>query len=129
MRAATCNSFGVLAHVLASLGGGAASLADSPLAPPRDLEVRSPDGRCVARAEVAASRIVASRVVNGRTETLWTFQGYERFYAVADDCQTLVIIYSSANLLADNNRSPSTVVFTFYDNAREARKITLGELY
>jgi hypothetical protein len=71
-------SFDVLARVLVSaaallVGGGAPSHADQPLPPPRDLEVWSPSRHCVARAEVSTSRIVVSRLVDGRTETLWTF--------------------------------------------------------
>ncbi len=97
--------------------------------PPQDLEVSSPSGRCVARAEVAASRIVASRLADGRAETLWIFSGHQRFYALADDCRTLLVIYDCANLLNLDDRSASTVVFTFYENAREVRKVALGELY
>jgi hypothetical protein len=126
--------FDVLARVLVStaalcVGGSAASRADSPLEPPRNHEVRSPDGHCVARAEVGASRIVASRLVGGRAETLWTVPAYHRFYAVVDDCRTLVVIYEGANLLDLGDRNASTVVITFYESAREVRKITLGELY
>lgn len=67
----TLDDFVVLTRLLVSaaalwVGSGAASLADAPLPPPQDLEVRSPDGRCVARAEVSASRIVASRLLGGR---------------------------------------------------------------
>src|SRR5262249_1337672 len=125
---------GVFARVLVSIaalwvGGSTPSHADSPLPPPRDHEVRSPSGRCAARAEVGASRIVVSRPAGGRTETLWTFRGYCDFDALADDCRTLVVIYGGANLLYLDDRDPSTAVIRFYDYAREVRKITLGELY
>jgi len=62
-------------------------------------------------------------------ETLWTLPGYRSFYALADDCRTLVVIFDGANLLDLDDCKASTVVFTFYENAREVRQITLGELY
>jgi hypothetical protein len=61
------------------IGSGATSFADSPLPPPQDIEVRSPDGRCVARADVAASRIVVSRVIDGRLERCGRSQNIEGF--------------------------------------------------
>ena len=60
---------------------------------------------------------------------LWTFPGHRRFYALADDCRTLVVIYDGGNLLDLDDRNASTVVVSFYEYAREVRKITLGELY
>jgi hypothetical protein len=106
-----------------------ASRADSPREPPRDHEVWSPGRHCVARAEAGASRIVVSRFIGRGKETLWTLPGYRSFFALADDCRTLVVIYDGANLLDLDDCKASTVVITFYENAREVRKFTLGELY
>jgi hypothetical protein len=134
----TFGDFDAMARVLVSsailwAGGIALSHADSPPRPPYDHEVKSPSGNCVARAEANASRIVGSRLAGrlaGRqTETLWTFPAYRHVYAVADDCQTLIVIYDGANLLGLNDRDPSTVIITFYESAREVRKVTLGEIY
>jgi hypothetical protein len=127
-------NFDVSARVLVSattlwIGCNAALRADAPPSPPRDREVRSPSGQCVARAEVAAQRIVGFRLVNGRRETLWTLPEYRQSYAVADDCRILVVIYAGANELNLDDRYGSTLVFTFYENANEVRKITLGEIY
>jgi hypothetical protein len=111
------------------LGSCTASLADSPLPPPEDLEVHSPNGQCVTKAEVNASRIVAFRIVDGRLEKVWTFPEYRRFYAVADDCRTLITFYPEGGRLTLQDRNSATVVFTFYEDAAEVKKITLGELY
>jgi hypothetical protein len=125
-------NFAVSARVLVSaitlwVYGNSMSRADAPPSPPQDREIRSPSGQCIARAEVAAQRIVGFRLVNRRRETLWTLLEYHQFYALADDCRTLIVIYGG--LLNLNDRYGSTVVFTFYENANEVRKITLGEIY
>ena len=119
----------LLALPICCAGAGTASLADSPLPPPHDLEVRSPNGQCIARAELRPSRIVVSRLSDGRVETLWTLPGYHRFYAVADGCHMLVVQYPGANLLNIMDDKPGTVVFTFFEDGKEVRKITLGNLY
>lgn len=124
----------VLARVLVPgvalwAGASALSYADVPPRSPFDHEVRSPRGKCIARAEAGASRIVAFRLAGRRREILWTLPGYHEFYDVADDCQTRAVIYDGANLLLLDDRDASTVVITFYESAREVRKITLGEIY
>lgn len=103
--------------------------ADEPLLPASDAEVRSPNGRCAARALVAANRVeVSGRSPDGRAVS-WIIPGWHRDLSVADDCCTVGVGYPGLNLLALGGRDAGTAMMTFVHAAGPGRVVRLGELY
>lgn len=103
--------------------------ADAPLPPPVDQVVRSPNGRCTARAEVAAAAVrVSGRAPDGRA-VAWGVPGWHRDLLVGNDCRRLGVGYEGLNLLNPGDGDAATPVMTFHRNGGSARVVRLGELY
>src|SRR5690242_10987012 len=100
--------------IVATIALTFAADADAPLPPQQDVDVRSPNGECVAHASLGEAQIIGFRLADGRERLLWSVAGYQRYFAISDDCGTLVVIYGGFNLLKLEDRRPSTVVLTFY---------------
>ena len=119
-----------LSLILATLVAvGAAAHADEPLPPPADYQVRSPDGRCIARAELANARVLVAPINDGGHQTLWSVPGWHRSLYVGNNCRVLGVGYDGANLLKLSDRGPDTPVMTFLLPQRVPQVVKLGALY
>ena len=103
--------------------------ADAPQPPPADYVVRSPNGRCAARAEVAAARVTIGGRAPGGKAVSWSVPGWHRVLLIGDDCQVLGVGYPGQNILALNDRNAGTPVMTFHRDGGPVRVVRLGELY
>ena len=103
--------------------------ADAPMTPPVDHVARSPNGRCTARAGVAAAQVrVSGRAPDGRA-VAWSVPGWHRDLLVGNDCRWLGVGYEGLNLLNLGDGDAATPVMTFHADGGPARVVRLGELY
>ena len=103
--------------------------ADAPPSPPADQVVRSPNGRCTARADVASAQIRISGRTSSGEAVSWSVPGWHRVLLVGDDCRLLGVGYPGQNLLALDDLDAATPVMTFYSGHGPVRVVRLGELY
>ena len=103
--------------------------ANAPQPPPADHVVRSPNGRCAARAEVGAAQVTISGRAPGGEAVSWTVPGWHRVLLVGDDCRLLGVGYPGQNLLALGDRDAATPLMTFHRDSGPVRVVRLGELY
>ena len=103
--------------------------ADGPQPPAADQVVRSPNGRCAARAEVAAAQVTIGGRAPGGEAVFWTVPGWHRVLLVGNDCRLLGVGYPGQNLLALGDRDAATAVMTFHREGGPVRVVRLGELY
>ena len=118
----------VLATVLLFTPVPFAARADAPLPPPATVRTASPHGTCQAIAAVNPARIV----VQARSQPdriLWSLPFWTPILVLSDDCSVLGAGYDRANLLTLSEKSPETVVMTFYRDGRTGRVIRLSDLY
>ncbi len=103
--------------------------ADSPLPPPGDHEVRSPNGRCTAWAEVASAQVRVIGRASGGEVISWSVPGWHRALLVGNDCRLLGVVYAGQNLLNLGDRQAATPVLTFHGIGGIVRVVRLGDLY
>ena len=103
--------------------------ADAPQPPPADHLVRSPNGRCAARAAVAAAQVTISGRAPNSKAVSWTVPGWHRVLLVGDSCRLLGVGYPGQNLLALGDREAATPMMTFHHDGGPVRVVRLGELY
>lgn len=122
----TCRGLGlVLAWIAAT---AAAAHADAPLPPPSTYEMRSPNRRCVARADVVANQVVVTPA-KGVPGAAWTVAGWHRNIVVSNDCQVLGIGYDGGSLLDQDERESETPVMRFHRPGGPGRVVRLGEVW
>jgi len=116
-----------------SVATTAAAHADAPLPPPATYEARSPNRRCVARADVVAGQVVVTPA-RGMPGATWTVAGWHRNIVVGNDCQVLGVGYAGGSLLDHDEREPQTPIMRFYrpggpGNVVRLRVVRLGEVW
>lgn len=100
--------------------------ADSPLPPPTDHTVQSPNGRCTARASLREGRVI---VVPAGDGTGWSVPGWHRQLLASDDCRSLGVGYDGLNLLRRPDRLPGTPIMRFFHPDGPGRVVRLHQLY
>lgn len=100
--------------------------ADAPSMPPADHTARSPDGRCVAHAELGRDRVIVSGAAGGAP---WIVPGWHRSVLVADGCRTIGVGYDGLSLLREGDLAAETPVLRFFHPDDPGRTVRLGELY
>lgn len=118
-------SAALVVFALASSAGSGA-LADEPLPLPAAYEVKSPDGKFVARTVPGAATTITAR---GSDTPLWSLPGWYRSMFLSPDGKTLVTCYDGLNLLGRDDRRVETVMATFHHADGSRRNVTLGDLF
>ena len=104
------------------------ALADAPLPPPATVRILSPQGGCQAIAVPAPARIVVEDPSHP-DRILWSLPFWNPNLLLSDDCTVLGAGYDEGALLVLSERSPNTVMMTFYRNGEITRIVRLGDLY
>lgn len=108
------------------LGAGVRSVADEPLPLPAAHEVKSPDGKFVARSVPGGATTITARDSDA---PLWSLPGWYRSIFISPDGKTLVTCYDGLNLLGRDDRRVETVMATFHHADGTRRNVTLGDLF
>ena len=93
--------------VVATLLLAAYARADLPLGPPQDYEIRSPNGRYVAKITVTPPQTSIYKIENGRELLQWSMDGFHRQAYLADDGEHLVIGYVNLAWAGEDDSKPS----------------------
>jgi hypothetical protein len=98
--------------------------ADSPLPPPKETIVKSPDGTITAISDPQSMTTLVQRTATGLV--LWKMPGWERWLFVADDGKHVVTGYGGINLIPVDY-DEKLVLFTFWNEGAKVREVTLKE--
>ena len=103
------------------------ALAAAPLPPPATVQVLSPHDTCRAISALNPARIVVEDV-SAANRILWSLPFWDPNLVLGDDCAVLDAGYDRDALLVLPEKSPNTVVMTFYRSGEIARVVRLGDL-
>jgi hypothetical protein len=112
-------------QILALMAAVLPARSDSPLPPPDEYAIRSPNGRFEARFTLSPERTVVTDLTTAKR--LWSKQGFHRPAFLANDGRHLVACHPCVNLIPVNS-TPDLVLIEFFDRSKSIRRITLGEI-
>jgi hypothetical protein len=121
----------LMCFAAAILGAQSTLRADIPLGPTEDHEVRSANGRYLARLTVAPPAIAVFAVDEGGEVPVWSMDAgsvlddEHRVMFLANDGQSVVLAYIN---FVWNNYSPDVVMVHFIHRGRVVRHLTLHDL-
>ncbi len=103
--------------------------ADEPLPTPIDYIVYSSNKQCSAHAKLNTNSIIIYRLDDKKQEKSWIIPDWKRNIYLSNNCDLLFSIYDGQNLLAENDKKPSTIIVYVFRKGKESKKITLGDIY